>query len=123
MKFKPIGPDYIVLATFILMVATHSITHFLVAQHMPVEKTREEVKKILDFVEGNPIAGWVLQFKKIGFLYSYFIVPSVFFGMYYWFRKKYINNPDLIWMGTLTLLMAFLLNFLNDFTYLLAFFI
>jgi len=123
MKIKLITAEYIMIAAFILMLSCHAITVFLVSEHTSVARTNEEAVAIIKKVEQNPLAAFLFQFKKISYLYSLVFVPAMFTGIYYFIRKRYWHNPDVLYMVTLMVASMFIINFFNDFAYLLGYLI
>ena len=121
MKINLTVPDYIMIVAFMLMLANHGITQFLIAQHTTVAETLEDAKNVISVVEQNPLAAFVLQYKKLAFLYSRFFVPGLFIGGYVWFRRKYNHNQDIMFMMTTMVVSFLLINFFNDFGYLMGF--
>ena len=113
--------DYIMIIAFLLMVSNHGITQFLIAKHTSIETTQEEANNLIKYVEANPIAAKILLIKKFQLVYSTIIAPAIFLGFYYYIRKKYINNHEVLMMFSIIMGSAFFLNFVNDFSYLLGF--
>ena len=121
MRIKLIGADWLIIITILLMLSNHSITQFLIAKSTTDEQTQREVNALLTYVEANPLAAWLLRFKKLSFIYSYFFAPSVFIGFYYYLRRKYWYQQDLIYMVAIMVFSMLLINFVNDVSVLLGF--
>ena len=116
-----IKADYIIGAAFILMLGTHAVTQYLIAEHTSVSITQKKAEALLTLVEQNPMAAYILQFEKMRIIYSLVIAPAFFGGMYYYMRKKYINNPDVLETFAVTIALGFLINFFNDASYLMGY--
>jgi len=122
MKFKPILPDYInyiMISAIVLMFACHGITHFLIAKHTSVAETLEKAEKVIDYVEQNPLTAWSFKLSKWNYVLTEVLIPGVMFGMYYLFRKKY--GAEAAMAFSITAVVVFLGNFINDGAYLLAY--
>ena len=117
---KLIKADYIMLTAFIMMLSVHSITHYLISVNTPLEATQEQAKEIAQYVEKNPLAAYIIHSKNLAYIYSYIVVPSIFWGIYYFLRGKYYNRQEVLELVAVMASSMFLINFLNDFTYLLA---
>ena len=118
---KLLIPDYIIAIAFILICANYSITQYLIAQHTTVAETLEESKQLITYVEQNPVAVFIFKFEKFRLMYQRFFLPGIYFGFYYFLRKRYKDNPDMLTMFSFMILSFFLLNFFNDVGYLLGF--
>lgn len=117
-----IKADYIIGIAFILMLATHSITQYLVAKHTSVATTQKKAEALLTMMEQNPLAAYILQFEKLRLAFSLVFAPAFFGGLYYYVRKKYIEKDvHLVEMFAVTVALNFLLNFFNDASYLVGF--
>lgn len=117
-----IKADYIIGIAFILMLASHSITQYLVAKHSSITATQKSMEKLLEIVEANPLAAWALKFDKSRLIYSLVIAPAMLFGIYYYIRKKYISyNIDYVESAAFMAAITFLINFFNDASYLIGF--
>ena len=123
MKFKLIGADYIMLTAFILMLSCHGITSFLISQHTSVAETMEDAIAVIKVVEQNPFVAFVLQFKKFSYVYSLIFVPGIFAGFYYYIRKRYWYRREILNMIAIMVASFFLINFFNDFGYLMGYLI
>ena len=123
MKFKLIGADYIMLTAFILMLSCHGITSFLISHHTSVAETMDDAIAIVKVVEQNPLAAFIFQFKKFSYVYSLVFVPGIFVGFYYYIRKRYWYRRDLLNMNAIMIASFFLINFFNDFGYLMGYLI
>lgn len=121
-RFKPIGADWLVIFAIILMLSNHSITQFLIHKHTTDADTKAGVDALIQYVELNPLAAWVLKFRKLSLIYSGFFAPAMLIGFYYYIRKKYWYQLDVVYMFALMLFSMFFINFLNDFAALLGFF-
>ena len=118
---KLIRADWLMIAAFVLMLATHSVTTFLVSTHTSSEEVAITAKQLTTLVEQNPIAAFALQFKKAQIVYSLVLSPALMWGLYYYMRKKYKDRDIVVVeMFAFTSVIMFLINFLNDATYLLA---
>ena len=120
MKLLP--SDWLVLISIVLMVSNHSITIFLISTHTTVEQTQEQADNLIKLVEQNPLGTLILQMDKLRLIYSYFFAPAILIGFYYYMRKKYKDKQDILTMWAIIIFTIFSLNFLNDSTYLLAYF-
>ena len=118
-KIKLILPDYLILTAIVLMFGCHSITHYLVAKHTTMAETQEEANRVIEYVEQNPITAWTFKFGKWSYVLTEFLVPGVMAGMYYLFRTKYGREAAMAY--SLTAVVVFLGNFLNDGAYLMAY--
>lgn len=119
---KLITADYIIAFGFILMLFTHSFTQYLVVKYTNPQQEVQDRKEVVAMMEANPLAALFLQFKKLSIIYSVVIAPGFVFGIYYWVRKKYIERDMLaIETFSITITAMTLINFFNDFSYLLGF--
>ena len=119
---KLLVADYLVIVSLLLMIANHSITNFLISTHTTVQETQEQADNLVKLVEANPLGALALQMGKLKYIYSYFFAPGMMLGFYYYIRKKYKENQDVLTMYGIMIFTWFSLNFLNDATYLLAYF-
>ena len=113
--------DWLVLISLILMIFNHSATQFLITKHSTIEQTQEQADNLIKLVEANPVGTIILQMEKFRYIYSFFIVPSMLLGFYYYIRKKYFYNHDVLNMWGIMIFVTFALNFLNDFSVLMGF--
>ena len=120
---KLIRADYIMLTAFIMMLAVHSTTHYLISTHTSFAETQAEAKAIVQYVEKNPLAAYIIYSKNLTYIYSYIVVPSLFWGFYYFLRCKYYHKQEVLEMVAVMASSMFFINFMNDFTYLLAYLI
>mgnify|MGYP001614664816 CR=1 FL=1 len=119
---KIIRADYIIGVAIILMLGTHGVTQYLIAKHSTITKTQKDMENFLQFVEGNPVAAWLLKFEKIRIIYSAVLAPALIFGMYYYHRRKYLEKDQhLVESFSVVAAMVFLINFFNDASYLFGF--
>lgn len=119
---KIIKADYIIFATFILMLGSHSVTQYLIAKHTTITETKKDMENFLQVVEANPLAAWALKFEKAKLIYSLILAPAIMFSMYYYIRQKYIEKDMLVIESTAIMsAIIFLINFLNDASYLMGF--
>lgn len=116
-----IKADYIIGIAFILMLGTHAVTQYLIAEHTSVSITQKKAEALLALVEQNPLAAYVLQFEKMRIAYSLVIAPTFFGGIYYYMRRKYIENLDVLETLAVTIALATLFNFFNDASYLMGY--
>ncbi len=114
--------DWLILISLILMVTNHSITNYLIATHTTVEQTQKQADNLVTLVEANPLGALILQMNKGKFIYSYFFAPGILLGFYYYIRKKYKEKQDILTMWGIITFSWLSLNFINDATYLLAYF-
>ena len=103
------------------MVFNHSATQFLVNKHTTIEQTQEQADNLIKLVEQNPIGMLILQLDKFKYVYSFFIFPAMLLGFYYYLRKRYFKNTDVLNMWAIMVFVVFALNFLNDFSALMGF--
>ena len=113
--------DWLVIISLVFMVFNHSATQFLVNKHTTVEQTQKQADNLIKLVEANPVGALVLQIDKFRYVYSFFILPSMMLGFYYYIRKKYLQNQDVLMMWAIMIFTTFALNFLNDFSALMGF--
>ena len=118
---KLLFADWLIIVSLVLMVFNHSATQYLVNKHTTVEQTQQQADNLIKLVEANPIGALVLQLNKFRYVYSFFIVPSMLIGFYYYIRKRYSNNQDVLNMWAIMIFVTFALNFLNDFSALMGF--
>ncbi len=121
MRVKLIFPDYLIIGALVLMLVNHSITTFLIGQLTTQEETKEEIDKIIKIVEGNPAAGVLLTYHKWRYLFYFVFAPSIYVGFYYYIRRKYWYNQEFINMMAIIIFIGLLINFSNDFGYLLGY--
>jgi len=117
---KLIKADWLILIAFVLMLAIHFITQFLIVQNTPTEETRAEINALITYAEANPLAAYVLKFEKLRLIYSAFFVPAVFIASYYYIRQKFWHNQDLIMFFAIMVLTVMIMNFNNDLAALLG---
>ncbi len=117
---KLIKADWLILIAFVLMLAIHFITQFLIVQNTPTEETRAEINALITYAEANPLAAYVLKFEKLRLIYSAFFVPAVFISSYYYIRRKFWHNQDLIMFFAILVLTVMIMNFNNDLAALLG---
>ncbi len=113
--------DYLMIIAFILMLAIHGITQFLITQATTDLETAEAVNALITYVEANPLGAYVLKFEKLKFIYSFIFVPSIFISFYYYIRTKYWYDETFITMIAILFLSGFIINFNNDFAVLLGY--
>ena len=113
--------DWLVIISILLMVFNHSATIFMIERHTTIEQTQKEATDLIKYVEANPIGSLILQLNKFRYVYSFFILPSMLLGFYYYIRKKYFYNQDVLMMWGIMIFTTFALNFLNDFSALMGF--
>ena len=89
---KLIRADYIIGVALLLMLGTHAITNYLVAKHTTTEITQKKVEAWINLSEANPFAAWILKFEKMRIIYSVVLAPALVFGIYYYYRKKYVEK-------------------------------
>ena len=116
-----IRADYIILAALLLMLGSHSITQYLIAKYTSNQDIIDSGKAIIAAGEQNPLAALLLTFNKAKFLYSYVIAPAFLLGIYWFFRKKYYDNQEILEGFAMTTAMIFIINFFNDASYLIGF--
>ncbi len=114
--------DWLIIFSLLLMISNHSITQYLIATHTTPEQTQQQADNLVTLVEANPLGALVLQLNKGKYIYSYFFAPSMMLGFYYFIRKRHKKNQDVLTMFGIIIFTMFSLNFLNDVTYLLAYF-
>ena len=120
---KLIKADYIMLTAFVLMLLVHSMTHYLISTHTSTAATEAKAAEMTQYLEKNPLAVYVLNTKRFAYIYSYIVVPSLFWAFYYFLRCKYYHRQEVLEMVAVMASSMFLINFMNDFTYLLAYLI
>ena len=113
--------DWLIIVSLILMVFNHSATQFLINKHTTIEQTQQQADNLIKLVEANPVGALMLQLNKFRYIYSFFIVPGTLIGFYYYIRKKYFYNKDVLNMWAIMIFTTFALNFLNDFSALMGF--
>ncbi len=118
---KLLFADYLVIISLLFMVFNHSATQFLINKHTIIEQTQEQADNLIKYVEANPVGTLILQLDKFRYIYSFFIVPGMLIGFYYYIRKKYFYNHDVLNMWAIMIFVTFALNFLNDFSSLMGF--
>ena len=119
---KLIKADYIMAVAIILMLGTHTITHYLIAKHTSIEDTQRSAKEITTLVEQNPIAAMILQFEKAKYVFSFVLFPAMVCGVYYYHRRKHKDtNQEYLESMAVIIFLSFLFNFFNDASYLMGF--
>ncbi len=118
---KLLFADWLVIISLAFMIFNHSATTFLINKHTTVAETQEEATALIKYVEANPVAAVILQLDKFRYIYSLVIVPGMLIGFYYYIRKKYFYNHDVLNMWAIMIFTTFALNFLNDFSALMGF--
>lgn len=119
MKLKLILPDYLMIIAILFMFGCHFTTHFLIAQSTTMAETREQAEKVIDYVEKNPVTALLFKLGGLKYIYTEILVPGMLVGMYYFFRRKFGYDGA---MGfAMMAVMVFLMNFINDFAYLMAY--
>ena len=113
--------DWLVIISLFFMVFNHSATQFLINKHTTIEQTQQQADNLIKLVEANPLGALILQLDKFRYIYSFFIVPATLLGFYYYIRKKYFYNKDVLMMWAIMIFTTFALNFLNDFSSLMGF--
>ena len=113
--------DWLIIISLFFMIFNHSATQFLVNKHTTVEQTQKQADNLIKYVEANPVGALVLQIDKFRYVYSFFIFPSMLLGFYYYIRKRYLQNHDVLTMWGIMIFVTFALNFLNDFSALMGF--
>ena len=121
---KLIFPDYLIIGALVLMLFNHSITTFLIGQQTSTAKGKAEIDKIVKVLEGNPLQAKLMTFHKWKYLFQFIFVPSVWIGFYYYIRSRYLdNNKEFVYMMAIIAFTGILINFSNDFGYLLGYLI
>ena len=116
-----IRADYIILAALLLMLSSHSITQYLIAKYTTVSDIIDSGKAIIAAGEQNPLSALLLGFDKMRFVYSFVLMPAFLIGIYWFFRKKYYGNHEVLEGFAVTTFMVFMINFFNDASYLMGF--
>ena len=110
-----IWADWLVIASFVLLIAAHSTTNFLLKYYENSAQYMEDVKQVANLMEANPVAQLFFQFTNLKLIYQFVLMPVWFFGMYYYFRRKLINvNYEMLETIAMMTFMIALLDASND---------
>ena len=118
MKLLP--SDYIVIAAVILLVGAHTTTMFLIKYYEDAAQQIGVAKEIAVQFERNPIAKWFFTIDALRSMYQFILAPGLLMGLYWYIRRRYYNNPDVLQSFAVALLTFFVLDFLHDVSLLLG---
>ncbi len=113
--------DWMVFLTILFMLATRFFTIFLVFDIS--EETGVEIEKVVKVYESNPIAVWVLNLHKIGYVLTTLVAPAFIIALYYTFRRAVIKGKFSVeYLGyyVTVFFVMMLINVINDAAYYLA---
>tara|TARA_Y100000310_G_C20639552_1_gene793112 strand:- start:1435 stop:1806 length:372 start_codon:yes stop_codon:yes gene_type:complete len=118
---KLITPDYIAIVAFLLLVSAHITTNYLITAYGNIAEDIGVAEEVAIMFEANPIAKSFFRLEGLKKIYSVIIMPSIFFTVYYYHRRKHINNPEFLESVSILLLLLSFLNATNDLSILLGF--
>lgn len=112
---KIIKSDWIVLVGFLLFLTAHMTTNFLIKYYEDAAVTIGEASQVAHLMESNPLLQYLYSFNNFRVLFQFVMLPALFFGSYYFARKKYLTtNPELLESLAVTMLIIGLINATND---------
>lgn len=102
--------DICVVFALLFALVAHAATNYISTDYIKTGK----------MVEVNPIAEKVLEAEpKFRYLFSLVLMPSMFFGLYYYMRKR-IKDHFVVGTYAVMIMLSTFINSLNDVSYLIG---
>ena len=120
MKLKLLRADWIIIIAFVMFIGTHICTNFLVFYHISAAEQIGESKRVVEAMEVNPIARYLYLFNDMRYIFQLIILPAFYFGSYYYLRKKYYKQVEILETVSVMVFMAAFINFTNDLAIVIA---
>lgn len=115
-----IPADYLVIVSVILLLGARMTTNYLIEDRKDIVRELKIDEKIAAQNEANPIARKIFNLGQIAYILWYVWTPALLFSVYYLIRRHYKNDVYVVNFYALLFLSIGILNFLNDFSILMA---
>ena len=120
---KLIFPDIIFLITLFMLIGAHVTTNFMIKHYEQEAEVLGIAKENVLLMEANPLARVILGLDNFKFMFSYAILPALFSGLYWFTRRRYIDNRPALEAYAVAFFMLMLLDFTNDLSIVLGLFL
>ena len=113
--------DWLVIISALLFVGAHLSTQFVAAKQADLIGDAEAAEALFIAIEAAPIFEAVQAMEGFKMIFTFLIVPSLVLSVYVLIRRRnYLARPYIVEQVALLFFFIALLNFLNDFSYLLG---
>ena len=113
---KLIKTDYMIIVAIFMFLGAHLCTNFLIAHYQSAAVSIGAAQELAYEFEGNPIAKFMFQMQGVNLMYTYAVMPALIVGLYYTIRRTFKEQPEMVMVFVLAIVVMAISNFLNDFS-------
>lgn len=111
--------DYLVAGSVIFFFIAHLTTQYIAGVYHDTAQSASQAAQIFKMNEANPIAAFILPLRGLNVIYTYVIMPSLVFSVY-WVIRKYnmARYPFLVDQVAIFMFSVAMIDATNDLAYL-----